>query len=87
MNWKSKLTISILLAFLPLLALPPAVQAELKRVSVSSAGEQAYAESRVHALSHDGRYVAFVSEAGNLVAGDSNAEYDVFLHDLSLIHI
>ena len=63
------------------LALPFTVHAELERVSVSSAGEQAYADSRVHALSHDGRYVAFVSEADDLVAGDSNTEHDVFLHD------
>src|SRR5262249_47181236 len=30
----------------------------------------------------DGRYVAFVSEASNLVAGDSNGIADVFVRDL-----
>src|SRR3954469_4675722 len=33
-------------------------------------------------LSSDGRYVAFTSNAANLVAGDSNNTWDVFVHDL-----
>lgn len=32
--------------------------------------------------SDDGRYVAFSSDADNLVAGDTNARYDVFLRDV-----
>jgi Tol biopolymer transport system component len=32
-------------------------------------------------LSADGRYVTFTSIASNLVAGDSNGEYDVFVRD------
>jgi len=35
-------------------------------------------------LSADGRYVAFVSYATNLVAGDTNAAVDVFVRDLVL---
>jgi Tol biopolymer transport system component len=35
------------------------------------------------ALSSNGRYVAFVSAAPNLVPGDTNAARDVFVHDLS----
>ncbi len=31
--------------------------------------------------SFDGRYVAFASEASNLVLGDGNADVDVFVHD------
>ena len=33
------------------------------------------------ALSADGRYVAFSSPATNLVAGDTNGQWDVFVHD------
>ena len=34
------------------------------------------------ALSFDGRYVAFFSNATNLVAGDTNGKSDVFLHNM-----
>jgi Tol biopolymer transport system component len=33
------------------------------------------------AVSADGRYVAFASQASNLVSDDTNGGYDVFLHD------
>jgi archaellum component FlaF (FlaF/FlaG flagellin family) len=69
------------LLYVVTLALPVAVHAELERVSVSSEGVQANADSYLPALSHEGRYVTFLSAANNLVAGDSNAEQDVFLHD------
>ena len=36
------------------------------------------------ALSADGRYVAFASEASNLVTGDTNGLPDVFVHDRTL---
>lgn len=51
------------------------------RVSVDSAGAQANSTSWAPALSADGRYVAFVSRASNLVAGDTNGFPDVFVHD------
>ena len=35
------------------------------------------------ALSRDGRFVVFVSDATNLVAGDTNDSTDVFVRDLS----
>lgn len=38
--------------------------------------------SRSAALSQDGRFVAFLSRASDLVPGDTNGRYDVFLHDL-----
>jgi Tol biopolymer transport system component len=66
-------------------ARPAAAQATTERVSVSSAGAQATGESgtiySVWTVSADGRYVAFESGASNLVAGDSNGVYDVFVHD------
>ena len=54
------------------------------RVSVSSAGVQGNSFSDSPAISADGRYVAFASNASNLVAGDSNASEDVFVRDLKL---
>ena len=52
-----------------------------ERVSVSSSGEQANGDSFYPAISGDGRFVAFVSEASNLVAGDDNDATDIFVHD------
>lgn len=51
------------------------------RVSRSSGGTQGNDRSNVPAISADGRYVAFVSSASNLVAGDTNGGEDVFVHD------
>ncbi|MGE0360414.1 MAG: IPT/TIG domain-containing protein, partial [Vicinamibacterales bacterium] len=51
------------------------------RVSVASGGGQASGTSRFPALSGDGRVVAFVSDAPNLVNGDTNGRWDVFVHD------
>jgi Tol biopolymer transport system component len=44
-------------------------------------GRQANAWSGFAAISADGRYVAFVSAASNLVASDTNLRADVFVHD------
>jgi hypothetical protein len=56
------------------------------RASVSSAGVEANAASGQGgvAVSADGRYVAFVSDASNLVAGDTNGVADVFVRDTKL---
>jgi Tol biopolymer transport system component len=51
------------------------------RVSVSSTGEQANNISQSPTISPDGRYVAFVSFATNLVPNDTNNQADVFVHD------
>ena len=53
------------------------------RVSVDSAGNEADGASVRAALSADGRFVAFESVATNLVAGDTNAKSDVFVHELA----
>jgi hypothetical protein len=52
-----------------------------ERVSVDSAGKQSNGASWSAAISSDGRVVAFVSYATDLVAGDTNDKYDVFVHD------
>jgi len=51
-----------------------------ERVSVSSTGEQANADSFADSISRDGRYVLFNSTATNLVPGDGRDD-DVFLRD------
>ena len=51
------------------------------RVSVSSSGSEGNYYSGEPAISPDGRWVAFLSEATNLVAGDTNGVADVFIHD------
>jgi Tol biopolymer transport system component len=51
------------------------------RVSVSSSGAEADAESWGPGISGDGRFVVFASNAKNLASGDSNGAADVFLHD------
>ena len=52
-----------------------------ERVSVKSGGAQANNASFGPAISADGRFVAFISRATNLVAGDTNGMDDVFVHD------
>ncbi len=51
------------------------------RMNVDSTGSQANAPSQGPAISGDGRFVAFYTYASNLVAGDTNGGYDVFVHD------
>lgn len=57
------------------------VTGRTERVSVSSAGAQANGASHSPAISVDGRFVAFVSQATNLVSGDTNGVADIFLRD------
>ena len=56
-----------------------------ERVSVASDGSQANADSYFYdaerAISYDGRYAVFTSDATNLVTSDTNAQTDVFWHD------
>jgi len=68
------------LAALSATSLPTLAQSTT-RVSVTSAGVQSTNHSQGPALSHDGRYVAFDSQAANLVPGDGNNDEDVFVHD------
>jgi Tol biopolymer transport system component len=52
-----------------------------ERASVSSAGTEAHGRSSSPVLSADGRYVAFVSGATDLVPGDANGCADIFVRD------
>ncbi|MBW2265848.1 MAG: PD40 domain-containing protein, partial [Deltaproteobacteria bacterium] len=51
------------------------------RVSVDSDGNQANGDSQYPAISQDGQYVAFESNASNLVLGDTNGNWDIFAYD------
>lgn len=53
----------------------------ITRISVSSAGTQGNNNSYNPSISGTGRFVAYYSDASNLVAGDTNAERDIFVYD------
>lgn len=57
------------------------LNATTERVSLGPGGLQSNADSRYAACSADGRFVAFVSFASNLVPNDTNNTLDVFVHD------
>lgn len=52
-----------------------------QRVSVSSEGAEGNADSFLWTISEGGRFVVMVSDASNLVPGDTNGAADVFLRD------
>jgi Ca2+-binding RTX toxin-like protein len=52
-----------------------------ERISVSAYGEEGSGDSKWASISADGRYVAFFSEASNLVEGDTNNRADLFVYD------
>ena len=52
-----------------------------ERISLGTGGAQGDASSFRPSISNDGRFVAFTSEATNLVVGDTNGENDVFVWD------
>ncbi len=77
---------TVTLIGLSLLTTPAlAAPAETIRVSVSSSGQQGNDGSYRPSISADGRYVAFVSEARDLVSGDTNGHTDIFVHGPDII--
>jgi hypothetical protein len=52
------------------------------RVSVGPGGVEGDATSLLPAISADGRFVGFTSEASNLVPDDTNGAEDVFVRTL-----
>lgn len=58
---------------------PPAESGRFERVSVGASGAEADGLSLNPSASADGRFVAFISEANNLVPGDTNGLPDVFI--------
>ena len=57
----------------------------VKRATVNSDGKEGNSTYIFEppSLSYDGRYVAFSSSSTNLVVGDKNKTYDIFVHDTS----
>ncbi|MDJ0755375.1 MAG: hypothetical protein QNJ45_17760 [Ardenticatenaceae bacterium] len=51
------------------------------RVSINTGGSEGNDFSRTSSISGDGRYVAFESQATNLVNGDTNDRRDIFVRD------
>ena len=69
--------------FVVLLALAaPAAAQQPTRVTAALGGNPPNGVNGAGVLSADGRFVAFESEASNLVAGDTNDSIDVFVRDL-----
>jgi Tol biopolymer transport system component len=73
--------VTVLTAVLGASVVAPGASAGTERVSVDDAGGGVNGPSGEAAVSGRGRHVAFVSEASNLVAGDTNDSMDVFVRD------
>jgi hypothetical protein len=58
--------------------------AKTTRVSLSGTGAEANGGSYRAAMSSDGRYIYFSSDASNLVTGDVNASTDAFVRDTAV---
>jgi len=57
---------------------------QITRLSVSTGGIEANAASSGASISANGRFVAFTSQAANLVANDTNGMDDIFVRDTCL---
>lgn len=55
----------------------------VRRVPIAGAGRAPDGESRNPRISADGRFIVFDSIAANLVEGDTNGAYDVFVHEIA----
>ena len=55
---------------------------DIVRCSTKAGGGEANSNSYSSSISADGRYVAFESNASDLVSGDTNSMYDIFRKDL-----
>ena len=79
LKWSGLSILVVLAALLATQAL--AAAGDTTRVSVASDGTQGNRQSIFSSISADGRYVAFKSFANNLVSGDMNGTWDIFVHD------
>ena len=83
-RWTPRGLATALLALAALTRLAsPAQGGTTTRVSVASDGTPGNRDSAAYGLSisADGRFVAFASDASNLVAGDANQSTGVSVHD------
>ncbi len=57
-----------------------------ERISLATIGTQGNGDSTSSSISSNGRYIAYESNASNLVPGDTNGQSDIFIYDrLTLI--
>jgi hypothetical protein len=79
----SAFPVIVLLTFILGVAAPPhaSAQPSFSLVSVATDGTPGNNSSGLPSVSADGRFVAFVSTASNLVTGDTNDSVDVFVRD------
>ncbi len=86
MNRNHKLHLFIILIMLfTLMVLPACTTGQTigtQRVSIANNEIQADSRSKQPSISTDGRYVAFASDATNLIKGDTNGVTDIFVRDL-----
>lgn len=54
----------------------------VRRITAEN-GQQGAARSDMPSISDDGRYIAFQSDASNLITGDDNNQSDIFVYDRS----
>lgn len=73
--------LSILALAVASIAAPALAAPNTRRVSVSSNGTQSNNHSTFSAISQSGRYVAFDSNATNLIGLDTNGTTDIFVRD------
>ncbi len=71
----------VILMSITVLSFSIAYAGTTERVSVSTEGMEGNNSSYNSSLSADSRYVVFESLAGNLVNGDTNGTWDIFVHD------
>jgi Tol biopolymer transport system component len=80
-SWAARVGAVVLLLVLASAGAVQAQTGQIERLSVSSIGEQGDAGSYGPAISGDGSVTAFVSNASNLVADDTNGRCDTFVRD------
>ncbi len=71
----------LLLTSLPLWVTTTAANEIISRVSVNSKNDSGNGDSLAPAISANGRYLAFQSDANNLVDDDTNSFTDIFVYD------
>ena len=81
------LSAAVAIGLFSLILMPWAQAAEVSsgvttRISVQSNGTQGNGSSAIPAISGNGLFVVFESDAANLVTGDSNGNTDIFVRDL-----
>ena len=74
-------TIITLAALVLVSTAPSATTARTIRVDVSSSAQQGDRPSWTAGISANGRFVAFTSQATNIVPGDTNDRQDAFVYD------